>query len=102
MIALGYTMFGNDAFVETNDMNVPITGKNISAYEDAYNFYLSQLRITIKRAYGILVPCFVILRAPLSMSIKKVTAFVMCLMKLQNNYIDNCGRRTEEAWRKVK
>lgn len=94
IIAPGLTIIGDNAFVESNHMAVPIPGKHVTAEEDAYNFYLSQLRITVERAFGILVHRFAILRAPLSMSIKKVPAMVMALMRLHNWYIDNTGRCT--------
>jgi hypothetical protein len=55
------------------------------------NFYLSQVRITIERTFGILVHRFGILRRPMSMSICKVPALVTCLMRLHNFYIDHEG-----------
>jgi hypothetical protein len=88
-----YTIVGDGAFVESNTMAVPIPGKTLPQYQDAYNFYLSQVRITIERAFGILVHRFGILRSPMSISIKKVPAIVMCLMRLHNYYIDLCGRK---------
>jgi hypothetical protein len=95
IIAPGYTIAGDGAFVENATMSIPIPGKNITDAEDAYNFYLSQIRITIERAFGILVHRFGCLRGPLLLSIKKVPALVMCLMRLHNFYIDNVGRNTE-------
>jgi hypothetical protein len=94
IIAPGNTIVSDNAFVETGYMAIPIPGTNITSAEDAYNFYLSQLRITIERAFGILVHRFGVLRAPLSISIKKVPPMVMCLMKLHNYCIDNFGRKT--------
>ena len=55
IIAPGLTIFGDNAFVETQYMSTPIPGKKLSRYDDAYNFYFSQLRITVERAFGILV-----------------------------------------------
>jgi hypothetical protein len=55
IIAPGLTIFGNNAFVETQYMSTPIPGKKLSRYDDAYNFYFSQLRITVERVFGILV-----------------------------------------------
>jgi hypothetical protein len=95
IIAPGFCLFGDNAFVENQYMSVPIPGKVITSEEDAYNFYLSQLRITIERAFGILVHRFGILRGPLALSIKKVPALVMCLLRLHNFYIDACGKTTE-------
>jgi hypothetical protein len=55
IIAPGNTIVSDNAFVETGYMAIPIPGTSITNAEDAYNFYLSQLRITIERAFGILV-----------------------------------------------
>ena len=35
-------------------MSVPIKGE-VSKYQDSYNFYVSQLRITIEHCFGVLV-----------------------------------------------
>eukprot|EP00804_Cyclotella_cryptica_P024834 CCRYP_001783-RA/>CCRYP_001783-RA protein AED:0.25 eAED:0.25 QI:0/0/0/1/1/1/2/0/207 len=51
----GNTMVGENAWVETPWMATPIPGLNISPTDDAYNFYHSQIRITIERAFVILV-----------------------------------------------
>ncbi|KAL7488304.1 LOW QUALITY PROTEIN: hypothetical protein ACHAW6_013884 [Cyclotella cf. meneghiniana] len=68
VITPGYTIFGDNAFVESNYMSIPIPEhKN----KDSYNFYFYQLCITMKQAFGILVHQFGILRAPLSISIKR-------------------------------
>lgn len=93
IVAKDHTMVGDNAFVESNTMAIPLPGKHLSQYQDAYNFYFSQLRITIERAFGILVHRFGMLRSPISISIKKVPAIVKCLMRLHNYYIDHCGRR---------
>jgi hypothetical protein len=93
IIVPGLTIFGDNAFVETQYMSTSIPGKKLSLYGDAYNFYFSQLRITVERAFGILVHRFGILRGPILLSIKKVPMLVMCLMKLHNFYIDHCGRK---------
>ena len=75
-------------------MSTPLPGVHIFAVEDTYNFYLSQLRITIERAFGILVHHWAVLRRPLSMSALKVPAILTCLMKLHNFCIDEDSRRT--------
>ena len=93
----GYCIAGDNAFVENMSMATPIPGVHISEIEDAHNFYLSQLRITIERAFGILVHRWGVLRRPLSMSILKVPAIVTCLMRLHNFCIDYDSRRTVRA-----
>ena len=55
---------------------------------EAYNFYHSQLRITIERAFGVLVHRWAILRAPLTIPLPKVAPLVECLVRLHNYCID--------------
>ena len=71
-------------------MPVPLKGQQVG-YNDAYNFYLSHLRIMIERAFGALVHRWFILRAPLTMPIPKVTATIMCLCCL-HNFCINCNK----------
>ena len=75
-------------------MSTPIPGTQISVIEDFLNFYLSQLRITVERAFGILVHRWGILRRPLLISILKVPAIVTYLMRLHNFCTDNDSRKT--------
>ena len=49
-----HTIVNYGALVKKDIMAIPIPGKSLPQYQDAYNFYLSQVRITIKRAFGIL------------------------------------------------
>jgi hypothetical protein len=69
-------------------MSVPFKGSQMG-YNDAYNFYISQLRITIERYFGVLVHRWAILRAPLTIPTQKVCVLVMCLCRLHNFCIDN-------------
>lgn len=94
LVAPEHTIAGDNAFCENETMATPIPGRSVSLEEDAYNFYLSQIRITIERAFGILVHRWGILRRPLSMSILKVPALVMCLLRLHNFCIDHDSRHT--------
>ena len=66
VILPGHTIVGDNAFVETNYMSVPVHGTFLEEVDDAYNFFLSQLRITVERAFGVLVHRYGILRRPLS------------------------------------
>lgn len=92
IVKKGYTMAGDNAWVPREWMAVPIPGHCITAEDDAYNFYHSQVRITIERAFGIFVHRWGILRRPLSISMLKVPPLIMALMKLHNFCIDSkCG-----------
>ena len=68
-------------------MSVPLKGI-VGQYDNAYNFYCSQLRITIERAFGVLVHRWATLRRPLTCPLSKVGPLVMCLCRLHNFCID--------------
>ncbi|KAL7549984.1 hypothetical protein ACHAWF_013242 [Thalassiosira exigua] len=82
-ILKGFTFVGDNAYVKKMYMAVPFKGIR-SGSEDAYNFYLSQLRITIERAFGVLVHRWAILRAPLTIPIEKVAPMMESLIRLHN------------------
>ena len=81
------TLVGNNAYVKQIYMAVPLRG-NQSGWGEGYNFSLSQIRITIERAFGVFVHRWAILRAPLTIPILKVPALVPCLIRLHNFCID--------------
>ena len=81
----GLTIFGDNAYVNTNYMITPY--KNVSSGpKDAFNFFQSQLRINIECAFGILVHRWGILRKPMpiNLTVGKITSIVLCLCKLHN------------------
>ena len=83
----GFTFVGDNAYVKKHFMATPLKGVR-GRYEDVYNFYLSQLRITIERAFGVLVHRWVILRAPLTVPLHKIAPLVESLIILHNLCID--------------
>ena len=68
-------------------MMTPLKGI-VSEYYDAFNFYVSQLRITIERAFGALIHRWAILRRPLTYPLANIGPFIMCLCRLHNYCID--------------
>jgi hypothetical protein len=94
IIKSGHTIIGDNAWVPRPWMAVPIPGHCITVNDDAYNFYHSQLRITIERTFGIFVHRWGVLRRPLSMSMLKVPPFVMALMRLHNFCINSKSTTT--------
>jgi hypothetical protein len=54
MLIKGDTLVGDCVYVKNLFMATLLKGY-LGGYEDEYNFYLSQLRITIERAFGVLV-----------------------------------------------
>ena len=88
LLAPGKVIFGDNAYINTQFMVTPF--KNPTIQQDNYNFYHSQLRITVECAFGMLVHRWSILRRPLpaAMGIHKITAMTVCLCKLQNFLIN--------------
>ena len=95
-IKTGFTLVGDNAYVKTEYMAVPIKGIKTDS-EDSYNFYQSQLRITIERAFGVLVHRWSILRGPLTVPLFKVVPLVQTLCKLHNFCIDQRLSRNENS-----
>ena len=83
LIKPGFAIYSDNAYVTNDYMVIPFRG-SVSEIEDAYNFYLSQLRITIERAFGLLVHRWGILRKPILFSTHKIPSLIMCLLKLHN------------------
>ena len=88
-LAKDMTLVGDNAYIKKRYMAVPLKGQQIG-YPDAYNFYVSQLRITIERAFGALVHRWSILRGPLLIPLPKVAPTIMCLCRL-HNFCINCN-----------
>jgi len=61
----GFYMVGDAAYPLSNELLTPYPGKLLPRDKDAYNFYLSQLRVKIEQAFGILVGQWGILWRPL-------------------------------------
>jgi DDE superfamily endonuclease len=78
-------IFGDNAYVSSDFMVTPY--KNVRAGpKDDFNFYHSQVRITIERAFGMMVRRWGILRFPLAskMGVIKQIALTMALCSLHN------------------
>jgi len=82
-------LFGDNAYVLTNYMIVPYKSAREGPKDD-FNFFHSQLRINVERAFGMLIHRWAILQRPLSktMGIKKQVSLVVALCKLHNFCLD--------------
>lgn len=89
LLEKNHYLFGDTAYVNTEYMVTPFA--NATGSKDAYNFYHSQLQITVKCAFGMLVQRWSILWSPLSatLGLHKVMALVSCLCRLHNFSINN-------------
>ena len=84
----GFYIVWDNAYTNTEHLLTPYAGKNQITSKDTFNFPLSQSRIHIEQAFGILVARWGILWRPLRMGYKKRTLVVRALFHLHNFCID--------------
>ncbi len=88
----GKYQVGDAAYSVSEKMLVPFTGsQRNNANNDAYNFCLSQLRIRIEMAFGLMSNKWRILRTPLQTSLKTSARILECCSKLHNFCINHDG-----------
>jgi hypothetical protein len=87
-LPIGKYLVGDAAYSVSEKMLVPFTG---SQQNDAYNFCLSQLRIRIEMAFGLMSNKWRILRTPLQTSLKTSARILECSSKLHNFCINHDG-----------
>jgi len=96
LIKKGYSIFGDNAYLKTHHTTVPMKG-HVSEAEDAFNFFQSQLRISIECAFGLLVHRWAILRTPLRVPLFKVAPLVYTLVVLHNFYINQTLKKKRNS-----
>ena len=84
----GYYAMGDNAYVNSDKMLVPFPGADLGLEEDAYNFFHSQLRVTIERAFGLLVGRWGVLWRPLRVPLRRQARLILALCKLHNFCLD--------------
>jgi hypothetical protein len=78
-----YHWAGDNAYTLSRTMMVPFPGM-VSAEEESMNYYISQLRITIERAFGILVQRWGIFWSALKFKISFVLQLIEACCRLHN------------------
>lgn len=116
-----YHWNGDNAYTLSETMMVPFSGSNLSTTfptREWFNFWHSQVRITIERTFGIFVQRFGILWQALKYSLSKNMEIVHACCRLHNfclsrnlpvlssrhvpavvSNVDVNGRLTDESWR---
>ena len=82
-----YFLVGDAAYPSSNTLLTPIPTSQTNVEfvaDDSFNFYQSQLRITIERAFGVLVSRWGILWKPLRMKLDTMPATVRACIHLHN------------------
>eukprot|EP00808_Paulinella_micropora_P009898 g40805.t1 len=67
----------------------PYKGRTLTTERDTFNFYLSQKRQTIERAFGVLIGRWEILWKPLRFDFKHAISITKACMRLHNFLIDD-------------
>lgn len=83
-----YYVIGDEAFVCTNHLLTPWSGKSLDPYKDSFNYYLSSMRQCIERAFGLLTKRWGIFWRPLACRFDKWSTIVTVCCKLHNLCID--------------
>jgi hypothetical protein len=79
-----YMYLGDCAYPLAPFCLTPYVGTVLPESEDVFNFYHSQLRITVERAFGIFVNVFGIFHAPLAFKIANCCDVVEACVRLHN------------------
>ncbi|CAB1110331.1 unnamed protein product [Ectocarpus sp. CCAP 1310/34] len=80
----GFYMLGDAAYPLSDHLLTPYPGRGLPLDKDAFNFYLSQLRVRIEQAFGILVGQWGILWKPLRVQFAGRCDFITALFRLHN------------------
>jgi hypothetical protein len=83
-----YYYVGDCAYPLGRSCLIPFVGTNLPVEEDCFNFFHSQLRITVERSFGIFVNVFGIFHAPLLFNISTCCKVVEACVRLHNYRID--------------
>ena len=79
----------DEAYTCTESLITPVSKSEAGEDEDAFNYYLSQMRIHIEQAFGMLVSKWAILQSPLGYSIQRCTRIIACTICLHNWCLEN-------------
>ena len=98
----GYYIIGDAAYSVGEKMLTPFTGGHRSDPEkDAYNFFLSQLRIRIEMSFGLLTNKWRILQGALPTSLQKSSEITMACGRLHNFCINEDGHQHQGTTDKI-
>ena len=84
-LPLGAYIVGDGAYTLTDKCLTPFTGSQRSdSTKDAYNFFLSQVRIRIEMAFGLFTTKWQLLKQPLGVSLSTAADVLQCISCLHN------------------
>jgi hypothetical protein len=84
-IPRGFYVVGDAAYSLSATLLIPYSGADKrNRQNDVFNFHLSQLRIKIEQAFGLLVNKWRVFKKPIEINLKRIPALVECCMQLHN------------------
>jgi len=100
-LPLGVFIVADCAYIVTEHLLTPFYGsQRFDKKNDNYNFFISQLRIKIERAFGIMVTKWRILRSPIEFCVHNAATLLMAIARIHNFVIDE-GIDEERAARDI-
>ena len=86
----GFYAVADNAYTLSATLIIPYSGSDKRYPEkDVFNFYVSQLRIKIEQAFGMMVNKWRVFKRPIELGLHAVPSLVECCMRLHNFCIDN-------------
>ena len=86
----GFFVVGDNAYTLSSTLLIPYSGATkLNPSRDAFNFFLSQLRIRIEQAFGMLVMKWRIFKRPLEVKFWRTTIIIEAAFRLHNFCINN-------------
>jgi len=87
---LGVYLVGDNAYIPTEGMLTPFTAADgMNERKDTFNFFVSQLRIRIEQAFGLMVTKWRIQKKALEVPLRHVPTVVHTIMRLHNFCINS-------------
>jgi len=85
-----YFLIGDNAYTLTSQMLIPFSGSDKHSKDhDTYNYYLSQMRMRIEMAFGLLTTKWRIFERSLSYKLERNSVICQVAARLHNFVIDN-------------
>lgn len=84
-----YFIIGDEAFICTNQVLVPYSGRGLGPWKDSFNYHLSAMRQCIERSFALLVNRWGVLWRPLRFAFSRWTLVLTVCAKLHNYCLNN-------------
>eukprot|EP00186_Timspurckia_oligopyrenoides_P001328 CAMPEP_0182451238 /NCGR_PEP_ID=MMETSP1172-20130603/43609_1 /TAXON_ID=708627 /ORGANISM="Timspurckia oligopyrenoides, Strain CCMP3278" /LENGTH=363 /DNA_ID=CAMNT_0024648991 /DNA_START=1602 /DNA_END=2693 /DNA_ORIENTATION=+ len=89
-LPVGKYVIGDNAYIASEHLINPFSGtQRMRPENDAFNFYVSQIRIKIEQAFGFMTTKWRILKQPLQVKLKTVPSVILSITRLHNYVINN-------------